>query len=150
MKTKIGVSDGKNLARKWGFSGCIGVDCEGLNGGLLLMWDQSIMIEARILNKNLICAYVEEKSHKFLFTTIYGHPILKHRQEVWNQLIAFSQTISPNEEWVVLGDFNQVSSTEDKKSFKSLNLRGADSLKECLDNCGLDPIKTPFDDLDKQ
>ncbi|OMO80770.1 reverse transcriptase [Corchorus capsularis] len=66
---------------------------------------------------------------------IYGHPELQKRQDVWNQVIQFSTSIPENENWLILGDFNQVLSSSDKLSNTSHSLQGAESLRECLDIC---------------
>ncbi|OMO84106.1 Endonuclease/exonuclease/phosphatase [Corchorus olitorius] len=43
--------------------------------------------------------------------------------------------ILAGEEWIILGDFNQVLSPEDKISDTSCSLSGADEFRSCLDKC---------------
>lgn len=68
---------------------------------------------------------------------MYGYPVVHQRQEVWNQVKNITDRLGDNENWMMIGDSNQVIYSGDKVSFKNNSLRGADAFKECLDYCGL-------------
>ena len=92
------------------------------------------------MNMNLITSYIYDLENGFWLTCQYGHPELQHRQHIWDQLTLQSQSIKDDDEWIVLGNFNQVLFKKDKISFKDCNLRGSNQLRECLDNCMLSKI----------
>ena len=88
-----------------------------------------------------IYAYVIDHHHNnFKLTCLYGHPEVHLRQHVCNQLIETSYTMNNEDEWIVIGVFNQILSKKDKLSFHNTNLRGTQALKECLDQCQLSKI----------
>ncbi|OMP10800.1 Endonuclease/exonuclease/phosphatase [Corchorus olitorius] len=64
-------------------------------------------------------------------------PDSQKRKQVWDQLIELSFNIPKDEEWIILGDFNQVLNNGDKLSDTSSQLRGAGDLQSCLDICSL-------------
>ena len=66
METKIPVKKGKDLATKWRFSKCEGVDSVGLSGGLLIMWGQSVKVHVSVIKKNIICVYLSDPDNNFL------------------------------------------------------------------------------------
>ena len=70
METKIKVDKGKLLARKWGFSNCEGIDCKGLSGGLLIMWENYIKVNVSLMKKNLICAYIINHENQFWISCV--------------------------------------------------------------------------------
>ena len=70
METK---TKGRDLAKKWGFSNCKGVDSIGLSGGLLIIWDNNINVQMSLMKKNIICAYLSDCENNFWISCIYDH-----------------------------------------------------------------------------
>ena len=60
---------------------------------------------------------------------------------MWDQLIHNAQSLQGEDEWLVIGDFNQTLSNKDKLSFKTTFSRGAQNLQTFLDQCFLSKIK---------
>ena len=116
------------------------MNCNGLSEGLLVMWDDSINVHITSMNNNMICAYLSDLDNNFWISYVYGQPQPQHRQKVWNELVIFAQSISPNDKLKVIGDFNQVVSSNDKSSSRKVHLRGVDQLIECLNQCNLNEI----------
>ena len=74
MKTKIDVEKGKHLAKKYGFNSCEGIQSIRRSKGLLLFWDDTLYVDIKSINKNVVSAYVSDRQHyKFWLTYIYGH-----------------------------------------------------------------------------
>ncbi|XVF71339.1 hypothetical protein PTKIN_Ptkin12aG0029200 [Pterospermum kingtungense] len=134
------VEQGRVLAGNWGYNFCNRVSSIGQSGGLLIIWDESVSVSIYSMNKNLIHVYISDNQNKFWVSCIYGHPKTHLRYTVWNQLITFKERLQDNEEWIVMGDFNQVLETKDKLSFKDTNIRGAELLRECPDSCMLSEV----------
>ena len=74
----------------------------------MCIWDNNVNVLIKSMNKNIISAYISDHYNKFWISCVYGHPELQHRQQVWNQLTQFAQSLNQDDEWVTMGDFNQV------------------------------------------
>ncbi|OMP11686.1 reverse transcriptase [Corchorus capsularis] len=121
----------------WGFNSCVGVNSQGLSGGYLLLLKDDVKVSILSINKNLSLLYLHYKDIKMWLTCIYGHPELSKRGEVWEQLKNMRRQIPQGDEWLVMGDFNQVLHSKDKLSESSNQIRGAEIFKQCLNECGL-------------
>ena len=82
------------------------------------MWDDSINVHITSMNNNMICAHLSDLDNNLWISYIYSHPQPQHRQKIWDELVMFAQSISPNDEWITVGNFNQVISSNDKLSSK--------------------------------
>ncbi|XVF46863.1 hypothetical protein PTKIN_Ptkin03bG0062400 [Pterospermum kingtungense] len=140
METRYDYKKGEILARNWGYSNSTGMSSRGFSGGLLLIWDDNVSMNISSMNENLIFAYVKDFKNAFWLTCIYGNPKTHKRHLVWHQLKTFSNSLKEQDEWIVMGDFNQVLEDKDKLSFKNTTLRGADLLRNCIDHCQLSEI----------
>ena len=74
-------------------------------------------MEIKSMNKN-ISVYISDHQNKFWMTCIYGNPKLQHRHQVWDQLSIVAKSLNEEDEWITIGDFNQVLLTKDKVSFR--------------------------------
>ena len=79
-----------------------GVNCKGFNGGLLIIWDDSISVHISLINDNIIYAYMSNGDNKFWISYVYGHSQLQHLKNVWDEIVKFAQSINSNEEWTEL------------------------------------------------
>ena len=59
---------------------------------------------------------------------------------VWDQLMNMAQSLNNEDEWIVMGDFNQIIFNKDKLAFNNSKLRGVDALLKCLDQYALSEI----------
>ncbi|OMO78224.1 Endonuclease/exonuclease/phosphatase [Corchorus olitorius] len=140
METKTNVEHATKLTRCWGFNSTIGVNSMGLSGGILLLWKDDVKASIVSMNKNISFLYLQYGKIKMWLACLYGHPDPQHRGEVWEQLMNISKSIAPEEEWLVMGDFNQVLKAEDKLSSTSNSIRGASKFQDCLNQCSLAEI----------
>uniref|UniRef100_A0A803P1A9 Uncharacterized protein n=1 Tax=Cannabis sativa TaxID=3483 RepID=A0A803P1A9_CANSA len=114
----------------------------GLKGGLLLLWITNIDVTLNSYSMNYFDAFVlYENGCRFHFTAFYGAPKSHLRINTWNLLRSFA-TPSNNISWLVLGDFNELLSNEDKyggplKSDKLMN-----DFRQAIDFCNL--IAIPY------
>lgn len=163
METKCSVVKGKFFVNRLGFKHVDGVDSSGLSGGFLVGWDDNVVVNILYANKNMVHVYMVcichglrvspsklssdslptaqgHASHVImglvLFATcLYGNPELHLRDEVWHQLRGIHDQMGPNGKWVVFGDFNQIISSNDKVSFRNMEVRGAQQLIDCINYC---------------
>ena len=96
------------------------------------MWKNNVKVNILVMKKNIICVYLSDHENNFWMSCVYGHPELHKRYRVWNDIVNFAFSINNNDEWITIGDFNQVISYDDKISFRNNDIRGVDQLKDCL------------------
>ncbi|OMO50810.1 reverse transcriptase [Corchorus capsularis] len=89
-------------------------DPEGFAGGIWLCWEESILsLEVVFSSPQLVHAFVERPGEsKFLLSVIYASPILEIRRRLWDSLIEFAGSVDVP--WLVMGDFNDVLSSNEK------------------------------------
>ena len=71
----------------------------------------------------------------WLISSIYASPHLVERRILWSNLSKVAELHSLP--WLVLGDFNEILSGEDKFGRWRLNLNRAIEFKDCIDFCNL-------------
>ena len=71
----------------------------------------------------------------WLISAIYARPRLSKRRILWDNLKIVAQL--QNLPWLMLRDFNEVLSGEDKFGGNRVNLNRALQFKECLDDCNM-------------
>ena len=78
---------------------------------------------------------VRESNLIWLISPIYASPRIAERKILWENLTQVAQL--HNMPWLLLGDFNEILSSENKFGGRSINLNRALDFKECLDTCSL-------------
>ncbi|OMO52148.1 Endonuclease/exonuclease/phosphatase [Corchorus olitorius] len=139
METKDSIDWARKHTRSWGFSNYVGTNASGHSGGILLLWKDSVNVTT-FINENIILLYLESGEIRSWVTSLYGNPDLKYIKEVWNLLLELKHNVPENKEWVILGDFNQVLKSDDKPSDTSTQIKGANELQLCLDQCKMAEI----------
>ena len=71
----------------------------------------------------------------WLISSIYARPRLVERKILLSNLSKVAELHSLP--WLVLGDFNEILSGEDKFGGRRLNLNRAIEFKDCIDSCNL-------------
>ncbi|KAL0350238.1 UNVERIFIED_CONTAM: hypothetical protein Sradi_4173000 [Sesamum radiatum] len=86
----------------------IDVESKGKSGGLMLLWNKSVVVHIRSYSIDYIDAKVHRKGEvdMWRFTGFYGNPDVSKRKKSWMQLVRLSQ--DRNLSWLCLGDFNEV------------------------------------------
>lgn len=96
----------------------------GFSGGIWLLWDDSVDLEAITVNDQIINAIIKKEGRvQWLLSAIYASPKQAFREELWQYIRDIGSCIqSP---WQLVGDFNQILSSDEKKGGKSINRRRA-------------------------
>ena len=82
-------------------------------------------------SNNIIHAdLLDSKGNHLSITFIYGHPENAKRGEVWNQLRNFKNLAHQN--WLCIGDFNQIMYKEEKFSFNMGSIVGANLFQQVI------------------
>jgi hypothetical protein len=99
---------------KLGFEAAFAVDRIGRSGGLAVLWRNKL--QCRILNYSQNFINVEVSSDNWSTwrcTGFYGFPEKERRRESWDLLRELAHDTSLP--WCIMGDFNDMLSTEDKR-----------------------------------
>ena len=131
MKTCLASGKGSEVWQKCGFSEGWEVPRVGLSGGLILVWLPRQGLQIVYDSPNLIHINVlDNRGFPLSITFVYGHLDHAKRGEVWQQLRSLKQHSHPS--WLYIGEFNQVLSKEEKISFRTGNIIGAEEFQQVL------------------
>lgn len=103
----------ESLRVKLRFVSCFSVDCVGRSGGLAVLWNGGCSCSILSYSNNHIDLMVTEDGVDSRVTGYYGMPDRSRRSFTWNLLRYMSQR--NNMPWVVIGDFNDLLSSDKKK-----------------------------------
>ena len=105
-----------------GFDDLVTVDPVGRSGGLALFYNNES--QTQILYSCNIMIDVEAVAHgkKVYLTFVYGDPVPKLREQVWERLTRYG--LSRSEPWFIFGDLNEITGNHEKDG---RSLRSVDS-----------------------
>lgn len=78
----------------------------GRCGGLALFWKNSVKIDFKFFDKNLLDLQVQFGAANFYVSCIYGDPDFNRRKVVWERVSRVG--INRLEGWIMVGDFNDI------------------------------------------
>ena len=121
---------------KLGMKGCFGVDRERFGGGLALLWDDSVDIQIQSFSKHHIDCWVDNHTgESWRFTGFYGDPDTACHHHSW-ELLRRLEGMS-NRKWLVMGDFNEITSSDEKQGKLFRCPRQMAAFREVLNDCSL-------------
>ena len=92
---------------------CTGSDAEGSKGGLFLCWLDNLNTLVLHISKNVIaCNVAFPNGYECRVGFVYGSPVLENRKQVWEEIQTPMNTHP--EDWVMIGDFNQIDNKHQK------------------------------------
>jgi hypothetical protein len=136
METRLPIRKLEFIRVKLGMKGYFGVDRERFGGGLALLWDDSVDIQIQSYSKHHIDCWVDNHTGESCrFTGFYGDPDTACRHHSW-ELLRRLKGMS-NRMWLVMGDFNEITSSDEKqgKLFRCPSQMAA--FREVLNDCSL-------------
>ena len=121
LETRIASSRGSTILKELGFDNWELVEGNGFAGGIWMAW-KSYCVNIEIIQKHFQFLHIRIKpvsGVSWLFTAVYANPNISLRAELWNEL----QSISKNcrEEWLIVGDFNDIRDPFEKKRGAPIN-----------------------------
>ena len=128
--------------RVWlGMRACLGVERNGTGtgGGLALLWDSTLQINVQSYSPHHIDAeVVQAGGSTWRLTGFYGHPQRTMRSHSWNLLRHLHA--SQARPWLVLGDFNEIISLEEKWGGDDRSFHQMNAFREVLLDCSLQDL----------
>ncbi|XP_075647222.1 uncharacterized protein LOC142618104 [Castanea sativa] len=116
----------------------IHTDTIGYAGGLWLLWKSEgveVIQLAKTEQEIHVIIKVRSSDLSWVLTCIYASPRLVERKLLWGNLSNVASLHSLP--WLMLGDFNEVLSINDKSGGNLVNMNRALRFKDCLDFCGM-------------
>ncbi|KAF8048797.1 hypothetical protein N665_2401s0001 [Sinapis alba] len=95
-----------------GYDRIMTVNPIGYSGGLALMWKNSVNINFKYVDKNLVDFKVMFGKDCFFVSCIYGEPAVSNRSKLWEKLSRIG--VHRKEPWCMLGDFNEIRNNGEK------------------------------------
>ena len=135
-ETRVGGSRAERIIEGLPFDGFIITETIGYAGGLWILWKkEDVEIKLLAATEQEVHATVKVCASNFswLISAIYASPRLAERRILWSNIEEIGQL--HNLPWLMVGDFNEVLSGEDKFGGNHINLNRALEFKSCLDSC---------------
>ncbi|KAL6190587.1 hypothetical protein ACLB2K_036981 [Fragaria x ananassa] len=91
------------------------VNSDGQSGGILLFWNSStVSLNVIFKHNRFIHCHITNIANikSWVHTFVYAYPAKKMQLDLWNEI----ETLKPqnDDSWVLMGDFNNVASSEEK------------------------------------
>ena len=137
-ETHVGGACAKRITDTFPFDGAIHADTIGYAGGIWLLWNSELVdVSVLAATEQEIHVFVKVLSSNFswLLYSIYTSPCFLEHKVLWNNL---SQVATlHNLPWLLVGDFNEVLSSEDKFGGLPVRLGRSQLFNNCLNDCGM-------------
>jgi hypothetical protein len=137
METRVDPNKLKKSFKLLGFDYMHHSDCRGFAGGIVVAWKSSdVHINVELTDFQFIhltLTFMNSSSWKF--TAVYASPREELRKEMWLKLRHISQSIS--EGWMMAGDFNDITSQEEKKGGAPVPSRRCNNFLDNINDCKL-------------
>ncbi|KAM6553984.1 hypothetical protein CsatB_014746 [Cannabis sativa] len=137
METKLQAGSINKFRNSLHFPNGIEVPRTGLGGGLMLILKSKADVVINNFSPNHIDCFIEYQDlSSFHFTGFYGHPNSSQRVLTWT-LLRRCYDIAPTHPWLVLGDFNEILTHEDKVGGPPRNNGQIQAFQTTIDYCHL-------------
>ncbi|XP_031127599.1 uncharacterized protein LOC116029695 [Ipomoea triloba] len=138
LETKTNKADKLlTLLSKLGFDNYFMVDTLGFVGGLLLVWNKS-MLNLEVIDSNsqtIHCKVFEGGTTHLHVSFAYVRPNPRANELFWIECKTFSDALSGP--WVMMGDFSDIASLNDHWGSEQINMSNLDRFCSAYSDCGL-------------
>lgn len=140
METKCERKRMEEVRLKLGFDYCFVVECRGKSGGIGLLWNSATSVSVKSYTDHHIDAEVvsEDSQKPWRLTYLYGWPKGDKKHHTWSLLEKLESEVY--DEWMVMGDFNQVMTARDKKGGLNPDFNLMIAFRETMERCELGEI----------
>ena len=106
----------------FGYDNLVTVDPLGRSGGLALFYNNEFQVKVLYSSNRMIDVEAEALGKTVYLTFVYGDPVQKMREQVWERLTRYG--LARSEPWFVIGDLNEITGNHEKDGG---SIRSADS-----------------------
>lgn len=125
---------------KCGFENGIEIGAVGIKGGLFLGWKGNSLASLKSFSSFHIDIEINDNECGAVWrlTGFYGNPDSRNKNDSWNLLQQLSNDC--NVPWVVLGDFNEITNSFEKKSGRLRSVYQMNDFRMTLEDCNLNDL----------
>ncbi|GLT94094.1 hypothetical protein SLE2022_118530 [Rubroshorea leprosula] len=119
------------------FDEFVKVDARGFSGGIWVLWNRTVGDITILDCFSQAITLLVKQAHRdpWLLSAIYANPVPTIRESLWQHLEQFTYT--DGLPWLLLGDFNQIISSDEHSEGRVTGLRGASLMMSFMQNKGL-------------
>jgi hypothetical protein len=137
-ETRMSGTKADNILRSLPFDGGFSTDTIGFAGGIWLLW-RSDLVDVEVISATEqevhALVRVSPSSSPWLLSAIYASPRFADRLVLWNNLKLIAD--SHNIPWAVMGDFNDIVSSDEKFGGNLICRTRVQAYLNCMDYCHL-------------
>ena len=137
-ETRMGGERAKAITDRLPFDRAIHADTIGYSSGIWVLWNSAVVEVTQLAKTEQeihVTVKVLDSNLTWVLSSIYACPRLAERSLLWNNLSSIASL--HHLPWLMVGDFNELFSCNDKQGGNHLNLRRVQLFKDCLDACGM-------------
>ncbi|GKD65668.1 hypothetical protein Tco_1307776 [Tanacetum coccineum] len=137
VETHLDGNRAEHLCRQIQYDGHARVDAEGNSGGIWLYWKMSeVNVDIIAYHRQHLTVKISRDGEEpWIFSAIYTSPDINKRQELWNNLSIFSESL--NMPWLLVGDFNETTTLDERHDGNQEMQRRCDKFKNWIENTSL-------------
>jgi hypothetical protein len=137
LETRISGIKAEKVIKKIGMDKCAKVEAIGFSGGIWCLWKSSCP-PITVIASSRYCIHLKVNGNApsaWYLSIIYASPQLGHREETWEELRQFKDSI--NLPWCLAGDFNTVLFSHEKDGGAPVNQASSTAFMNCINDCNL-------------
>ena len=96
----------------FGYDSVTTVDPNGRSGGFALFYYNEYQVKILYSSNRMIDIEAVVKGKQVFLTFVYGDPVPKLREQVWERLTRFG--LARSEPWFIIGDLNEITGNQEK------------------------------------
>uniref|UniRef100_A0A2N9GX50 CCHC-type domain-containing protein n=1 Tax=Fagus sylvatica TaxID=28930 RepID=A0A2N9GX50_FAGSY len=137
-ETRLGGPRAVDLAKSFPFDGFLCSQTIGFSGGIWILW------KTNVVEINHLCSTEQEihtsvkvfgSNSSWLLSAIYASPRRSERRMLWQNLSTVAGLHSLP--WVMVGDFNDITSSDEKWGGNIPNASRISEYCDCMNNCNM-------------
>ncbi|XP_071939846.1 uncharacterized protein [Coffea arabica] len=137
VETRTSSDKGARILRRFNFNQMAFVEAQGFSGGIWMFWnDREVEVEVVSTNWQIVNTVVKNRDGKeWLMSAIYASPEKELQKLLWKYLQELGEKVKFP--WLLLGDFNEVVDSTEKRGGRRFVGEYSNSLIECIQICEL-------------
>ncbi|KAF8049311.1 hypothetical protein N665_2242s0005 [Sinapis alba] len=125
----------KKLQVSYGYDQVCTIEPRGRSGSLALFYMDDPLVTILYADVHMTDIQTRLKGHAIFMTFVYGDPVVRHRDLVWERLARMSTIRSKS--WFMIGDFNEITGNHEKRGGRCRLESSFLPFRIMLENCGM-------------